>query len=233
MHSLEPDGNSGKWTSSTRSEAAWINNWKMLARRYAGNWTVLGADLFNEPDGSWGTGAADDWARAAKKAGDAIHAVNSKWLIIVEGVRSYGGNFYWWGGGLQAVATKPVVLARSGRLVYSPHDYPPSLFEQPWFQGTSFPANLPNVWESHWGFIETKGIAPLLLGEFGSGLLTTRDRQWADQLASYIAARKLDWAYFAFNANITPDMGMLNQDWTTLNAARQAYLRDLIARTKL
>jgi aryl-phospho-beta-D-glucosidase BglC (GH1 family) len=130
------------------------------------------------------------------------------------------------------VATKLVKLARSGRLVYSPHDYPPSLYEQPWFQVSNYPANLPAVWESNWGFIETKGIAPLLLGEFGSGLSTTRDNQCASQLASYIVAKKLDWGYFAFNANITPDMGLLNQDWTSLNARRQSFLRDLIARTK-
>jgi aryl-phospho-beta-D-glucosidase BglC (GH1 family) len=233
MHSLEPDELTGKWTSSTRSETAWINNWKMLATRYANNPIVIGADLFNEPDGSWGTGAANDWARAAKKAGDAIHAVNSKWLIIVEGLRVYNNTWYWWGGGLQAVATKPVVLARSGRLVYSPHDYPPSVFEQPWFQHPSYPSNLRSVWESHWGFIETQSIAPLLLGEFGSGMETLRDRQWADEIARYIDDQQMDWAYFAFNANGLPYMGVLNADWTTLNPSRETYLLDLIAQTKL
>ena len=31
------------------TEAQWINDWVMLAKRYAGNTTVIGADLFNEP----------------------------------------------------------------------------------------------------------------------------------------------------------------------------------------
>ena len=232
MHSLEPDGNDGRWFSGSRSETAWIANWKLLAKRYANDTTVIGADLFNEPDGNWGTGGADDWARAAKAAGDAIHSVNGNWLIVVEGLRSYQGNYYWWGGGLQAVATKPIKLARSGRLVYSPHDYPPSLYEQPWFQGSAYPGNLKSVWESHWGFIETKNIAPLLLGEFGSHLNSTRDRQWAEQLASYVDTKNLDWMWFAINANAALDMGLLNQDWGSFNAARQSYLRDLIAKTR-
>ncbi|WP_027135020.1 glycoside hydrolase family 5 protein [Geminicoccus roseus] len=233
MHSIEPDENQGKWYSATRTEADWINGWKFLAARYANNPTVIGADLFNEPSGAWGTGAADDWARAATAAGNAIHTVNNKWLIVVEGVRYWNNTWYWWGGGLQAVATMPIVLNTPNKVVYSPHDYPPSLHEQPWYQDPNYPNNLPAVWESHWGFIETQNIAPILLGEFGSGLATTRDNQWADTLAAYIKSEKLDWAYFAFNANGQPTMGVLNPDWTTLNPSRQTYLLNLISNTKI
>ena len=233
MHSLEPDGNDGKWYSATRTEADWINNWKFLASRYANNPTVIGADLLNEPSGTWGTGGADDWKRAATAAGNAIHSVNNKWLIIVEGLRVWNNTWYWWGGGLQPVATMPITLNTPNKLVYSTHDYPPSLFEQPWYADPNYPNNLPSVWESHWGFIETQNIAPIFLGEFGSGLETNRDIQWANKLASYIATKKLDWAYFAFNANGLPYMGVLNADWTTIHPSRQTYLLNLIANTKL
>ena len=77
-HSLQPTTNgesNGYWFSSTRSEAQWIADWQTLARRYANNPTVIGADLYNEPTGTWGTGDQDDWARAAKAAGDAIGAL--------------------------------------------------------------------------------------------------------------------------------------------------------------
>lgn len=233
MHSLESHGNDGKWYNASRTETQWINDWKMLAARYANNPTVIGADLFNEPSGSWGTGNADDWARAATAAGNAIHTVNSNWLIIVEGIRVWNNKWYWWGGGLEPVATMPITLNKPNRLVYSPHDYPPSLTEQPWYQDPAYPANLPSVWESHWGFIETRGIAPILLGEFGSGLETSRDIQWADTLADYIKTKKLDWIYWAFNANGQPYMGVLNPDWTTINPSRQTYLLNLISNTKI
>ena len=232
MHSLEPNGSDGKWYSATRSETAWINAWKMLATRYVNNSTVIGADLFNEPSGTWGTNDADDWARAAKAAGNGILSVNNKWLIFIEGIRVYNDTYYWWGAGLQPVDTMPITLSVAGRLVYSAHTYPPSVVEQPWHQNSNYPDNLPSVWEAHWGFIETKKIAPVLLGEFGSGLETTRDIQWADTLADYVATKKLDWAYFAFNANGQPYMGVLNQDWTTINASRQTYLLNLISTTK-
>ncbi|WP_159714034.1 glycoside hydrolase family 5 protein [Geminicoccus flavidas] len=229
-HSRLPDGNDGKWYSGTRPESQWIADWQMLATRYAGNTTVIGADLHNEPSGTWGTGAADDWARAAKAAGDAIHQVNPNWLIIVEGLRVHNNQWYWWGGGLTPVATHPIVLNTPNRLVYSPHDYPPSLHEQPWYQAGNYPNNLPSVWESHWGFIETQNIAPLLLGEFGSRLETSRDVQWADKMADYLETKNMDWVWWSWNANGEP-RGLLEPDWTTINQTKRNYLLDLIERT--
>ncbi len=77
-------------------EATWINDWKMLAQRYASNPTVIGADLRNEPHAEgtnpaatgacWGCGAtARDWRLAAERAGNAILGVQPNWLIFVEG----------------------------------------------------------------------------------------------------------------------------------------------------
>jgi endoglucanase len=37
------------WYTAQYSEARWISDWRMLAQRYAGNPTVVGADLHNEP----------------------------------------------------------------------------------------------------------------------------------------------------------------------------------------
>ncbi len=45
---------------------AWIADWMMLAERYAGKPTVIGADLHNEPHtGTWGDGGPTDWRLAA------------------------------------------------------------------------------------------------------------------------------------------------------------------------
>ena len=82
-----PNG-SGLWYTSQSTESRWIGDWTMLAQRYAGNPTVIGADLHNEPHGpaTWGDGGANDWRLAAERAGNAILAVNPNWLIIVEGI---------------------------------------------------------------------------------------------------------------------------------------------------
>ncbi|MFZ1425818.1 MAG: glycoside hydrolase family 5 protein [Geminicoccaceae bacterium] len=233
-HSLQPTTNgesNGYWYSSTRSEAQWIADWQTLARRYANNPTVIGADLYNEPTGTWGTGDQDDWARAAKAAGDAIGAVNKNWLIIVEGLRFYRDNYYWWGGELEGVKDYPIQLALSNKLVYSTHDYPNSLWTQPWFSDPTYPANMPAVWDKYWGFIETKNIAPVLIGEFGSRLETTSDRQWADAMSLYLAQRKVDWVWFSWNANGEP-RGILSEDWETPNPTRLAHLQGLINLTR-
>ncbi len=233
-HSLQPTTNgesNGYWYSSTRSEAQWIADWQSLARRYANNPTVIGADLYNEPTGTWGTGDQDDWARAAKAAGDAIGAVNKHWLIIVEGLRFYRDNYYWWGGELEGVKDFPIQLARSNKLVYSTHDYPSSIWTQPWFSDPTYPANLPAVWDKYWGFIEAQNIAPVVIGEFGSRLETTSDRQWADAMSLYLAQRKVDWVWFSWNANGEP-RGILSEDWETPDPTRLAHLQSLINMTR-
>lgn len=123
---------SGLWYTSAYPESRWISDWTMLAERYAGNPTVIGADIHNEPHGpaTWGTGGASDWRLAAERAGNAILAVNPDWLILVEGVQEGDSGSYWWGGNLSRAGDYPVRLNVAGRLVYSPHDYPASVYPQ-------------------------------------------------------------------------------------------------------
>ena len=47
------------WYTTEVSEERWIADWVMLAERYAGDDTVIGVDLHNEPHGSatWGSGS--------------------------------------------------------------------------------------------------------------------------------------------------------------------------------
>ena len=135
-HRPDAGGQSELWYTASYDEARWISDWTMLAARYAGNTTVIGADLHNEPHGAacWGCGdLARDWRLAAERAGNAILAVNPNWLIVVEGVESHGGQNYWWGGNLAGAGAAPVRLNVANRLVYSPHDYPASVYPQSWF----------------------------------------------------------------------------------------------------
>ncbi len=181
---------SGLWYTSAYPESRWISDWTMLAARYAGNPTVIGADLHNEPHGpaTWGDGSANDWRLAAERAGDAILAVNPNWLIVVEGVEQGSSGSYWWGGNLSNAGASPVVLSQPGHLVYSAHDYPASVYPQSWFSDPNYPNNLPAVWDRNWGYLFREGIAPVLLGEFGSNLATTSDQQWFDKMTAYLAA---------------------------------------------
>src|SRR5579872_342088 len=73
----------GLWYTSAYPNSAWINDWITLARRYAGNSTVIGFDLRNEPHtptgvayanaATWGTGDPNTDVRLAyQNAGNAI-----------------------------------------------------------------------------------------------------------------------------------------------------------------
>lgn len=162
-------GADGSPVSDTYPLTTWIANWKALAQRFAGVEYVLGADIHNEPYSlSWPV-----WAGYAEQCGNAIHEIAPHWLIFVEGVGSFNGESYWWGGQLAGVASRPVKLNQANRVVYSPHEYGQSVGEQTWlaYDGhalpTNWPMNLYDVWRSHWGFIVENGIAPVWIGEFG------------------------------------------------------------------
>ena len=101
----------------------------------------------------------------AQKVGNQILAINSHWLIFVEGTECYGSDCYWWGGNLEGVADHPVDLRVPNHVVYSPHYCPPEVYNLSYFSAPDFPNNLAGIWEKHWGYIAKQGIAPIWLGE--------------------------------------------------------------------
>lgn len=226
-HRPDSGGQSELWYTGAYTEQRWLDDWKMLAQRYANNPTVVGADLHNEPHGAacWGCGdPATDWRLAAERAGNAIHSVNPNWLILVEGIGCISGDCGWWGGNLKNAGLYPVRLNVANRLVYSPHDYPASLYPQTWFSAPTYPENLPAVWDSYWGYLHKQNIAPVLLGEFGSKLQTTSDRQWLNILTQYLGSTGMSWTFWSWNPNSGDTGGILNDDWQTINADKQSYL---------
>jgi endoglucanase len=234
-HRPDSGSQSELWYTATYSEARWIADWKALATRYKNDPTVIGVDLHNEPHGPacWGCGnAATDWQAAATRGGNAVLAVNPKLLILIEGVENQpNGTSTWWGGGLSGVAAKPVTLKVAHQVVYSPHDYPASVYAQKWFSAANYPANLTAVWDANWGYISKRGIAPVLVGEFGSKLETTSDTQWMSALVGYLGANKTSFAYWSFNPNSGDTGGIVADDWVTPQAAKLAAIRPLLTGT--
>lgn len=228
-HRPDAGGQSALWYTGRHPESRWISDWTMLARHYAGDTTVIGADLHNEPHSPacWGCGdETRDWRLAAERAGNAILAVNPDWLIIVEGVDDHEGDNYWWGGNLQGAAEHPVRLDVPDRLVYSAHDYATSVHPQPWFDDPSFPSNLPGIWDKNWGYLHKNGVAPVLLGEFGTTLADPRDQTWLRALMAYLGEGTggISFTFWSWNPNSGDTGGILNDDWTTVSTAKQSYL---------
>jgi aryl-phospho-beta-D-glucosidase BglC (GH1 family) len=217
-----PDANaqSALWYTAQYSEQRWIADWTMLATRYRNNSTVVGFDLHNEPNNpaTWGDGnMMTDWRAAAERAGTAIQAVHPDILIIVEGVQEVNGQYYWNGGNLLAAGSAPVQLPTAARVVYSPHDYPASVYGQPWFSAANYPNNLPGVWDMYWGYLVKQNLAPVWIGEYGTKLQTSSDTMWLTSLVSYIKTYQLNTAFWCWNPDSGDTGGILQDDWLNVN----------------
>ena len=230
-HRPDSAAQSELWYTSRYSEQRWIADWTMLATRYAKDPTVVGVDLHNEPHGPacWGCGDPKrDWAAAATRAGNAVLRVNPKLLVVVEGVERQKSSTTWWGGGLADAKKHPVTLTVAHRLVYSIHDYPASVFAQPWFSAKSYPRNLEGVWKASWGYLQEGGKTPVLLGEFGTKLQTTSDQQWLAALVEYVRVNQMSFAYWSFNPNSGDTGGLVKDDWRTPERAKLDVLRPIL-----
>ncbi len=249
-HRPSSAGQSALWYTASVSEATWLRNMQTLATRYKGNPTVVGFDLHNEPhaEGTMpaGTGACwgcsdvnRDWRRAAERGGNAVHQANPDLLILVEGVSCPAGgtpNYWdnepdeqcgWWGGNLSKV-TDPAMrvnLSKPNKLVYSPHDYGMSVHQQSWFLDPAFPATLEPYWDGMWGFIAKQGIAPVLIGEFGSTLADPKDKVWLDRLLAYANRNGMSWTYWCLNPNSGDTKGLFLDDWTTIDNERYSVIK--------
>lgn len=225
------------WYGDGFTEEDWIKAWTDLAKRYQSQANVIGADLKNEPHGSatWGSGdRATDWRLAAERAGNAVLEINPNWLIVVEGIENgfpqAALKKHWMGGNLEGVRRFPVRLSRSGRLVYSVHEYGAGVFDQPWFSEKNFPKNLFDRWEKGFYYIARERKAPVLIGEFGGRKTDSESKEgiWQQTLVKFIGDKKLSFAYWSLNPNSGDTGGLLLDDWQTVDSAKQSLLNSLL-----
>ncbi len=253
VHSAEAD-NSGHiypvWWKGTITSEQFYQAWEWVTARYKSNDTLVAMDIKNEPHGKFsesprakwdGSADQDNFKNTCQVAGRRILAINPNVLILCEGIEIYptdGRNwssqnekdyhFNWWGGNLRGVKDYPVDLgANQDQLVYSPHDYGPLVWEQPWFQKEFDKASLTrDVWDPNWLFIHKQNIAPLLVGEWGGRLgQDARQDKWMVALRDTIIENKLHHTFWVLNPNSGDTGGLLLDDWKTWDAAKYAMLK--------
>ena len=188
--------------------------------------------------------ASERWDTLAAEIGNMILGKCNRWVVVVEGIsgsadlvdkmdpsinmgvapaavgQPWLGNVgTWWGENLRGVHDFPVKLFRSDKIVYSPHSYGPAVFDQPQFNATNFPGNMPAIWDAQFGFIVKKKLAPVLVGEWGGKYHDdpetgdVRDRLWHEAFLSYIANHHMTGAfYWALNPDMI-DTGGVIWDW--------------------
>ncbi len=217
----------GLWYTDAYPEQAWIADWVNLAARYKGNPTVIGFDLRNEPHNAnsggacWDCGGARDWHLAAERAGNSVLHTNPNLLIFVEGTDAVDGKSDFWGGNLAGVRRSPVRLSVPDRVVYSPHVYGPSEFQQTWFNAATTPASLMANWRNSWGFINESGMAPVWIGEFGTlnddasvvSNAPGSEGQYFTTLIAYLQRHpEVGWSYWGINGE--DRYGLLDPSYT-------------------
>ncbi len=191
------DGTDGAGDAGTVTEQTFVNDTQTLAKAFAGNTTVIGFDLDNEPlensatPATWGTGGPTDLQQIYQQAGDAVQAVDPGALIIAEGPIGDGQNGNPNGFDLTQAAAHPVVLNDANKLVYSVHAYPTSIGGEPIDTGSAFIQQM----NQDWGYLETNNIAPVWIGEIGASLDGTADssggnlaneQAWAATMVAYL-----------------------------------------------
>ncbi|HEY3816806.1 MAG TPA: cellulase family glycosylhydrolase [Polyangiaceae bacterium] len=185
------NGTDGCGVTGTVTDATFLADWVAVAQRYAGNTTVIGFDLRNEPLAysgmcTWGDGNFDTDIRGMyERVGNAILAVDPGKLIITEGPQDYSGNFAGTGpapwGDLSIAGKYPVVLNVPNKLVYSIHDYP---LEIAGYSPDNGPTKVSQM-NADWGYLVAQGIAPVWIGEMGSSMDSSTDAAWAQTLVDY------------------------------------------------
>ncbi|MBQ4820417.1 glycoside hydrolase family 9 protein [Aquimarina sp. MMG016] len=225
-HSRQPDGYISEelWYTNQTPHEKWISDWVFLADRYKNKDAVVAMDLNNEPHGKfgngsqWGTGTiVNDWRLAAEECGNAVLAANPNVLIMVEGVEEFEGETYWWGGNLKGAAQYPVRISDPSKLVYSPHEYGPTVFPQTWFNDPSFPSNMPAIWEANFNYLHTQNVSPMFAGEFGIKTQGGVDEVWFDTYLAFMGEKGYSWSFWCWNPNSGDTGGILADDWSSIN----------------
>ncbi len=219
----------------------WMDTLVWIAGKYANDDTIIAYDLKNEPHGKGQEGSAaakwdgstdeNNWPYAAKTCADKMQKVNPNALIFIEGVEQQVRNdsftwgqpdsktnppYFpgWWGGQLRGVRQYPVKLEASGtsKIVYSPHDYGPSVWPQTWFEGDfTTQTLLDDYWYDTWAFINAEEIAPLFIGEWG-GHMEADNLKWMTLLRDYMIDNHINHTFWCLNTN-SGDTGGL---WTSM-----------------
>jgi len=258
IHSANTDAsghNINLWYTDRVSEADYYSALEWIADRYKNNDTIIAFDLKNEPHGKpyegdnaavWNDSKAkNNWKNTAEVAAAKILAKNPNVLIMVEGTEIYPKDiqkngdyrskddddyyFNWWGGNLRGVKDYPVDLGKyQNKLVYSPHDYGPTVYQQPWFKGTyTFDSLMKDCWKDNWFYIHETGTAPLLIGEWG-GFMREPNLTWMTYIRKLISDNHLNHTFWCFNANSGDTGGLVLDDFTTWDDEKYNFVKEVL-----
>ncbi|RHZ25391.1 hypothetical protein DYB37_005654 [Aphanomyces astaci] len=190
LHTLTPQVSGGTWFDDSVgiTKDKFLLSVDILTKALCKSdyWNVVGLDLKNEPH----TATWANFSDGAETIGNRMHAGCTNWLAFVEGtniekhstVIGGGVTAYsdWWGGGLQGVKTKRVMLDLPNKVVYAPHYYNSGVYPQTYLYApggdelsdADLRQRISETATDMFGFIAADKKEALVLGEF-AGLYAT------------------------------------------------------------
>ena len=198
----------------------------------------------------------NNWAYSATECANSILDVNPNALIFVEGVEQYPktekGYTYdtadiwqapadvspwygaWWGGNLRGVRDYPIQPdSGTSQIVYSPHDYGPSVYNQTWFdKDFTEQTLLDDYWYDTWAYINAENIAPLLIGEWGGHMDGGKNEKWMTLLRDYMINHHINHTFWGLNPNSGDTGGLLSYDFMTWDAEKYDMFKESLWQTQ-
>ena len=258
IHSAETDAMghmTNLWYTSKVSVNNYYRSLEWMAERYKNNDTIIAYDIKNEPHGKpseginnmavWNNSTSqNNWKYTAETAAKKVLAKNPNVLILVEGTESYPKNVKtnnftstnmsdyhttWWGGNLRGVKDYPINLGKyQNKLVYSPHDYGPTVYEQPWFKKDfTYNSLMNDCWRDNWFFIYENNTAPLLIGEWG-GFMREPNLEWMTYMRQLIGKYKLHHTFWCYQANSGDTGGLVLDDFKTWDSEKYNFVKEVL-----
>ena len=193
----------------------------------------------------------NNWKYAAEQCGKAILKANPNMLIVIEGIQVYprtekgitwddpdiwnatGDDAVyhnaWWGGNLRGVKDLPIDFGSpelNKQIIYSPHDYGPSVYNQPWFEKNfTTQTLLDDYWYDTWAYIDDQKIAPLLIGEWGGHMDGGKNQKWMELLRDYMIDNRINHTFWCINPNSGDTGGLIGNDCSTWDEKKSGLLK--------
>ncbi|KUF93055.1 Receptor-type tyrosine-protein phosphatase delta [Phytophthora nicotianae] len=118
----------------------------------------------------------------------------------------------------------PVKLSNMERLVYSPHLISPGVdYKAPWWSDSSFPDNMPDIWDEYFGFVPKETGQAVVVGSWGAQM-KDNNKKWANAVSAYLEEKSIGSFYWAFNPSQPTLEGSLRTTGSLLLTSALLYL---------
>lgn len=225
MHRLKNGISTPLWFipgNENYTETTFLQAWDTLINRYSDRKNLMGIELYNEPHGiaTWGDNTFTDYK------------LFLQWIIPLLTYQFQPASFLFffnginWGKDMKLFGKIPLVGLdeMADRLVYSPHNYGPSINPNT-VQASA--GTLRADWDANFGYLVDMNKT-LVITEWGGIYEQPQEQRWMDLFVEYMIDKNIrNNFFFALNPFASDVQGLLRPDWTTPKQSKLNLLQKL------